>query len=436
MSSARFHIISLGCPKNYVDSEYIRAFLKQEGFEETPDIQNADIIVVNTCAFIEPAKQESIDTILEVAQEKKKSARIIVSGCLAERYSSLLPKLLPEVFSFVGAKDVSLIKIATKKSGVYTGREQRFFYKEVSREMSLPGYSYLRISDGCSRKCSFCAIPLIKGKQKSIPPEYLIEEAKKLASQGAKEIIVVGQDITTYGYDLTPKTNLLHLLENLSNLEDVKWIRLLYLYPSNVTDELINFVYDNPKVLPYFDIPFQHASRKILKKMRREGDGGKFLELIEKVREKFGDKVSIRTSLITGFPGETEQDFKELIKFVEKAKFDRLGVFTFSPEEGTPAFSFKDRVNKCVANDRKRKIMELQYEVSREQMKKWIGKKIDVLIEGEINGVKVGRSFLSAPEIDGNTFVETEEDITSIIGEIITVKITGADIYDLYGETV
>ena len=416
-------VISLGCSKNLVDSEILLARLRSAGVELTPDIDSADCIIVNTCGFIEDAKRESIETILEVADSGK---RVLVMGCLVERYRQELEKGLPEVEGFFGTQSWDdILK--------HLGLEPR--YSGSFRLLTTPrAYAYLKIAEGCNRLCSFCAIPRIRGKHRSRPIEEIVSEVKDLASRGVKEINVVSQDTTFYGKDLYGEFKLVDLLKEMEKVEGIEWIRLLYLYPTEVSDELIDFIRDSEKVVPYFDIPIQHISTPVLKSMRRGYDERFVRSLIDKIRKKIPEAV-LRTTLIVGYPTEREDDFKALKEFIEEGHFHWLGVFTYSHEEDTHAFNLGDPVPQEVKEERRDRLMEIQREVTRRKNEELIGKKLKVLVEGyseEFSFVPKGRAYIHAPEVDGVIYVESEEEFLKE-GEMVELEVTQATDYDLAG---
>ncbi|AAC06982.1 30S ribosomal protein S12 methylthiotransferase RimO [Aquifex aeolicus] len=414
-------VVSLGCAKNLVDSEILLGKLKGAGVELTPNPEEADVIIVNTCGFIEPAKLESIETILEFAESGKE---VIVMGCLVERYKEELEKEIPEVKAYFGTESWNEILN-------YLGLKEK---KEIKRILSTPrSYAYLKIAEGCNRLCSFCAIPKIRGRHRSRKIEEIVDEAKFLADQGVKEICVVSQDTTYYGKDLYKEYKLVELLEGLEKVEGIKWIRLLYLYPTEVHEDLIDYVANSEKVLPYFDVPLQHVSDRVLKDMRRGYDGKFVRNLIENIRKKIENAV-FRTTFIVGFPTESEEDFKELKKFVEEGHFHWLGVFTYSPEEGTHAYPLGDPIPREVKEERREELMAIQRGITRKKNEEFLGKEIEVLIDGyeeEFSFVPKGRAYFQAPEVDGVVYVESSRDLKS--GDILKVKVTQVADYDLAG---
>ena len=433
--------VSLGCDKNLVDTENMLGILRDHGFEFTDDETQADVIAVNTCCFINDAKQESIDTILDMAEYKKtgKCKALIVSGCLAHRYKDEITKEIPEVDATVGTS--SYDKIAEVVDSVLEGKginkvEDTDRMPQVSnkRIVTTGGYyEYLKIAEGCDKHCTYCIIPSIRGNYRSYPFEYLIEQAKYLVEGGAKELILVAQETTMYGIDLYGKKSLPQLLEKLSEIDGLEWIRILYCYPEEITDELIDTIKRLPKVCNYLDMPIQHASDRILKRMGRRTSKDELVSVIGKLRKNIPD-IALRTTLITGFPGETDEDQQELLDFVDRMEFDRLGVFTYSPEEGTPAANMPDQIDESIKQQRRDEIMQLQQQVSIDKSSECIDKVIDVMVEGKItdDDAYVGRSYKDAPNVDGYVFINTNANLMS--GDIVKVKITGAMEYDLIGE--
>ena len=433
--------VSLGCDKNLVDTENMLGILRAHGFEFTDDETQADVIAVNTCCFINDAKQESIDTILDMAEYKKtgKCKALIVSGCLAHRYKDEITKEIPEVDAIVGTS--SYDKIAEVVDSVLEGKginkvEDTDRMPQVSnkRIVTTGGYyEYLKIAEGCDKHCTYCIITSIRGNYRSYPFEYLIEQAKYLVEGGAKELILVAQETTMYGIDLYGKKSLPQLLEKLSEIDGLEWIRILYCYPEEITDELIDTIKRLPKVCNYLDMPIQHASDRILKRMGRRTSKDELISVIGKLRKNIPD-IALRTTLITGFPGETDEDQQELLDFVDRMEFDRLGVFTYSPEEGTPAANMPDQIDESIKQQRRDEIMQLQQQVSIDKSSECIDKVIDVMVEGKIadDDAYVGRSYKDAPNVDGYVFINTNANLMS--GDIVKVKITGAMEYELIGE--
>ena len=416
-------VISLGCSKNLVDTEVLLGKLKHAGVEFANDPKKADTIIVNTCGFINPAKEEAIDYILEYAGNKK----VIVMGCLVERYKQELIKEIPEVSAYFGTEswDEILEFLGLEKEG------------ETKRLLTTPrSYAYLKISEGCNRLCSFCAIPQIRGKYRSRSMEDVIQEAKWIAQQGVKEICVVSQDTTYYGRDLYGKNAIIKLLEEFEKIDGINWIRLLYLYPTDVSDDLINYIAKSSKVLPYFDIPFQHVSSKILKSMRRGYDKNFVEKLIDKILHTIPDAV-IRTSFIVGYPEESPEDFQELLEFVERGYFYWVGVFSYSAEEGTPAEQLVDKVSDEEKEKRKSIIYELQNQIIQRKNKELLGKRFKMLVDGydeDLGIVPVGRLWFQAPEVDGVCYLETEWEVKE--GDLVSVLVKDSKKQDLLVEFV
>ena len=391
--------------------------------------EQADIIVINTCGFIDSAKQEGINTILEMAEYKKKNCKcLIVMGCLVERYETELKKLLPEVDLFIPIKEYkNLWEKITKKLNLQAKNncQMDYFKRTITTGNKT---AYLKIAEGCSNYCTYCAIPYIRGKYQSREKEEILEEAKQLARKGIKELIVIAQDTTKYGIDLYGKEMLADLLKELEKIEGIRWIRFLYAYPESITEELIQVVKNSTKICHYFDIPIQHIADHVLKRMNRKSDGASIKRIIATIRKEIPD-VIIRTTLILGFPGETKEDFEELYRFVEQEKFDRLGAFAYSKEEGTPAAKFKEQIHPATKKARWKKIMELQKKIVEENMKKYIGTKQEVLIEAEEKDYYIARSKMDVPDMDGVIYVEKNKSIH--IGDFVEVEITGTEEYDM-----
>ncbi|SNB47435.1 30S ribosomal protein S12 methylthiotransferase RimO [Geobacter sp. DSM 9736] len=437
-------LVSLGCPKNLVDAEVMLGYLSNEGFEVTTDEREADIIIVNTCSFIKEAKQESIDTILDLADRKEDGCcrLLVVTGCLPQRYQEELAKELPEVDIFVGTGDYPRIaEIIAEKSGTsgqlrYTGDPNFTYDADLPRLKSSPHYTaYLKIAEGCSNCCSYCVIPSLRGSFRSRPTDKLMEEASNLVAGGVKEINLIAQDITGYGKDLGTGASLEYLIRKLARLEGLQWIRLLYAYPDGITDGLIELIKTEPKVCKYLDIPLQHISDPILSKMNRRSDEGMIRNLIGKIRTEIPD-IALRTSFIVGFPGETEEDFKKLLSFVEEIQFDRLGVFCYSQEEGTPAASMPEQVSERTKRERYKKLMRVQARVSFKRNRRLIDMVEQVMVEGyseETELLLKGRSSRQAPDIDGQVYITAGE---AKIGDIVNLRITDSSDYDLIGEIV
>ncbi len=436
--------VSLGCDKNLVDSEHMLGLLNQGGFSLTGNEEKADVIVVNTCCFIEDAKKESIENILEVAAYKETGAckALIVTGCMAQRYKQEILDEIPEVDAVVGT--TSYDKIVEIANGILEQkglRTQHFdlidreMLDEMPRILTTAGYfAYVKISEGCDKHCTYCIIPKLRGKYRSRQMDKIKAEVEKLAADGVSEIILVAQDTTEYGRDLE-NASLAKLLRELGTIEGIEWIRILYCYPESITDELIEEIKTNPKVCKYLDIPIQHASTAVLKRMARKSSLEQLKERLGKLRSEIPG-IALRTTLIVGFPGETEEDFNILYDFVKEMRFDRLGVFTYSKEEGTPAALFEDQIEEKIKIKRRDAIMALQHNISSELTAQKVGKVMKVLIEGKITGedVYIGRTYQDAPDIDGEVFVEYEGELIS--GDFVDVRITASNDYDLIGEIV
>ena len=435
--------VSLGCDKNLVDSEHMLGLLNQGGFTLTGEEQKADVIVVNTCCFIEDAKNESIENILEVARYKEEGncKALIVTGCMAQRYKQEILDEIEEVDAVVGTTSYDkIVEIANSILEEKGHRVQQFdlidreMLDEMPRILTTAGYfAYVKISEGCDKHCTYCIIPKLRGKYRSRPLEKIKVEVEKLAKDGVSEIILVAQDTTEYGRDLGSNLSLAKLLRELGTVEGIEWIRVLYCYPESITDELIEEIKTNPKVCKYLDIPIQHASDNVLKRMARKSTNAQLKERLGKLRAEI-PSIALRTTLIVGFPGETEEDFEVLYNFVKEMRFDRLGVFTYSLEEGTPAANFEDQIDEKVKVKRRDAIMALQHGISQEITAEKVGKVMKVLIEGKIadEDVYIGRTYMDAPDIDGEVFVEYEGELIS--GDYVDVEITEANDYDLIGE--
>ena len=427
--------ISLGCDKNLVDSEHMLAIMADAGYEITDDENEADVIVVNTCCFIHDAKQESIDTVLEMARLKdNKLKALIVCGCLAQRYRDEIQKEIPEVDAVIGTTGWE--QIAEVIENVLAARPVKSDRKsavEGNRVITTPGhYEYLKIAEGCDKNCTYCIIPKIRGHYRSIPMEELISQAQYLAGQGVKELILVAQETTIYGTDLYGRKSLPELLCKLSEIDGIEWIRVLYAYPEEVTDELIDVMSTNPKICHYIDIPIQSGSDPVLRRMGRRTDQKQIRGVIEKLRSRMDD-ICIRTTLISGFPGETQEDFEETYRFVNEMEFDRLGVFTYSAEEGTAAYDFEPKVDEDVAKSRRDELYELQQAIAYEAAEQMTGRKLRVIVDGYLpdDDVYVARSYKDAPEIDGLVFVYSDREL--VTGDMVTVEIKDAREYDLEG---
>ena len=432
-------LISLGCDKNLVDSEVMLGLLNKAGHQLTNDETEADVVVVNTCAFISDAKEESINTIIEMGELKKtgKLKKLIVAGCLSQRYKDEIMKELPEIDVIIGATNYDKIveAIGTDEESIiddinYTPRP--IAERIVTTNASM---AYFKIAEGCNKLCTYCIIPHIRGRYRSMPMDSLIASAEKLASDGIKELVLVAQETTLYGVDLYGEKKLPELLTKLSEIEGIEWIRLLYCYPEEITDELIEVMATNPKICHYVDIPIQHSENAILKRMGRRTSREDIVELVGRLRTAMPD-IAIRTTLISGFPGETQELHDGLVDFVDECEFDRLGVFTYSPEEGTPAAEYEDQVDGELAAKWSDEIMELQQEISYEKNQQMIGSTQKVLIEGYLvdDDVYVGRTYRDAPGVDGIVFVSAPYELIS--GSFVDVKITEANEYDLTGVIV
>lgn len=434
--------ISLGCDKNLVDSEMMMGLLHDRGYEFTDNEEEADIIVINTCGFINDAKEESINTILEMAKYKENNLKaLIVAGCLVERYKNEILQELPEIDAIVGTTafdkicDVVDDVLADKKHNELESIN-KMCRPDVKRIITTGGYySYLKIAEGCDKHCTYCSIPMIRGAYRSVPMDELVKEAGYLADNGVKELIIVAQEITVYGKDLYGEKKLPELLHRLCKIPGIQWIRLLYCYPEEITDELIETIRTEKKICHYIDMPIQHASDKILKAMGRRTNNAELRNIISKLRKEIPD-ICLRTTLITGFPGETEEDHHILLDFIDEMEFDRLGVFTYSPEEDTKAASLDNQVDEEVKLCRKDEIMELQQEISMDKSERLVGKEIEVIIEGKASDedVYVGRSYMDAPSVDGYVFINSEEELMS--GDFAKVRIVKAMEYDLIGELI
>lgn len=435
--------VSLGCDKNLVDSEVMLGLLRDRHHDITNDEAEAEVIVVNTCSFIHDAREESIQTILEMAELKKSGQcrLLIVTGCLAEKYKDEILEELPEVDAVVGTTAYDRICGVIDRS--LDGERVQSFESidrlplvNTRRVLTTGGYSsYLKIGEGCDKHCTYCIIPKLRGNYRSVPLENVLKDARQLAESGVTEINIVAQETTTWGKDIYGEKRLPMLLKELCKVEGIRWIRLLYCYPEEITDELIQVIKEEPKICHYLDMPIQHSSDAILKRMGRRTSRQELEDIIGKLRREIPD-IALRTTLITGFPGETEEDHENLKSFVETMGFDRLGVFTYSPEEGTPAERMPDQVPEEVKEERRDELMLLQQQISAEKTEQMVEKTLDVLVEGRIpeEGIYVGRTYRDAPEVDGYIFIHAEEEIIS--GDFVTVKVTGADEYDLTGDVI
>ena len=458
----KIYLVSLGCDKNLVDSEIMLGLLSKEGYAITNELSEADYAIVNSCCFIGDAKEESINTIIEIGELKKegKLKGLIVTGCLAQRYQSMITDELPEADAVIGTTAYDNIVAAIAEIKSKKGLPDKALYIEDLERLAggeehrlVPAgeiSSYIKIAEGCNKRCTYCIIPYIRGNYRSIPMETIVKEAEELAKQGTKELLLVAQETTLYGVDIYGKKALPELVHELSKISGIEWIRLLYCYPEEITDEIIEAIKNEKKVCHYIDLPIQHSSDAILRKMARKTNQAELRERIAKLRKEIPD-ITLRTTLITGFPGETEEEFKELYNFVDEMEFDRLGVFTYSAEEGTPAAEMEGQVAEEVKIARRNEIMELQQEISAEKAEGRIGKVYEVLVEGtvpvdSVNGeafasimevnedgkkVYIGRTYMDAPDVDGQVFFEADYEIMS--GELVEVEIIASDEYDLFG---
>ena len=417
----------LGCPKNEADSSVVTELLIQKGYEIANDLEKADVAIINTCGFITAAKEESINEIFRVVQLKQKKAiKLIVHGCLVQRYLTELRNEIPEVDSFLGVVVPQKVVEAVEKPYDFVGLPQPI-YDFSGRKMNDKPYAYVKIGDGCNRQCSFCAIPLIKGPLKNRTIEDVIKEVEFLVMNGKREIVLVSQDLTQYR---DKSKTLLDLLYAIDRIKGNFWVRLLYLYPDGVTNELIGFVKNSHHFLHYFDIPIQHASPKILEKMHRSSNVKDLERKFLKIREAIKDAI-IRTTVMVGFPGETKEDIEKLVEFMQKIKFDKLGAFVYSDEEGTPAHSLGQKIPETVAKKRYDRVMQVQKKISFEKNKKHVGKILDVMVESKESGVYIGRSYMDAPEIDGYVHFTSSKILKS--GDVLKVKIKNWESYDLEG---
>lgn len=420
--SKKLHLVSLGCDKNLSDSEKMLRMAADRGYELTDEPSEADVILVNTCAFILDAQDESVQTILEMAEAKKQAAQLIVAGCLAERYKDEIKKEIPEVTRVITNGEL----------------QDRLFGEHITDRIVTTGghFAYLKIAEGCDKMCTYCIIPHLRGHYRSVPMEDLVKEAEALSEGGVKELILVAQETTVYGKDLYGKKSLTALLEKLSGIEGIRWIRVMYMYPEEITEELLEAMASLPKVCHYFDIPIQHASDPVLKAMGRRTDRAELERVIAAIRKKIPDAV-LRTTLISGFPGETEEDHRNLLDFVKKANFDRLGVFCYSREEGTPAAERPDQVEESVKQKRREEIMLLQQKNAFRKAAGQKGRELSVMVEGRLpdeeGNIYVGRTYMDAPDVDGYLYFDAGEK-EYMTGDMIRVLVTGSNEYDLIGE--
>lgn len=435
--------VSLGCDKNLVDSEVMLGMLKERGYTFTDDQTQADAAVVNTCCFINDAKEESIQTILELAELKKTGQlkALVVAGCLAQRYQAEIQKEIEEVDAIIGT--TALEKVVETLDEVLAGKGENHLEAldkaplgGKERVLTTGGYfSYLKIAEGCNKHCTYCIIPKVRGEYRSVPMELLLDEARQLAGKGIKELILVAQETTLYGMDLYGEKKLPELLDRLCEIEGLIWIRIMYCYPEEITQELIDVMKRQPKICHYLDIPIQSGSDRILKLMGRRTDTAQIEALVDHLREEIPD-ICIRTTFITGFPTETEEDFTETMEFINRMEFDRLGAFTYSPEEGTPASGMDGQVEEEIKIRRQQEMMELQQEIAFEAAENMKGRELTVMIEGKLAGedVYVARTYKDAPSVDGYLFVDTDWSLMS--GDFVKVRVTGANEYDLIGEII
>ncbi len=431
-------MISLGCPKNQVDGEALLAKLAAAGYQIVNEIENSDVMIVNTCGFIEDAKREAIDTILEVAQYKEAGviSALVVTGCLAERYQDEILKEMPEVDAVIGiGANADIVKVCDKAlCGIQTSNYPNKCYLPIDDEriLSTPSHwAYLKIAEGCDNRCSYCAIPGIRGKFRSRKIESVVDEAKSLVNRGVKEIILVAQDTTKYGQDLYGEYSLDKLLKELVKIDGLEWIRLFYCYPQRITDSLIDVIANEEKVCKYIDIPLQHSDTTVLKNMNRVGDGNDYRVLLDKMRKAIPD-LALRTTFMVGFPGETDEQFENLCDFVKDMKFDKMGCFTFSPEEDTPAFDMDNQIDEDVKKRRQEVLMNAQYSITEASNKNRVGNVYKVIIDSFADGKYIGRSYMDSPEIDSGIIFTSNKKLN--IGDFVNVKITDFDGYDLIGE--
>ena len=435
--------LSLGCDKNLVDSEVMLGMLTSRGYEITDDENEADVIIINTCCFIHDAMEESIQNILDMAEYKKngKAKALIVTGCLAQRYRQEILDEIPEVDEVLGTTAIDQIIRAVDqalegKKEVILSDLNALPLPDARRAVSTGGhFAYLKIAEGCDKHCTYCIIPKLRGSYRSIPMEYLLKEAQELADQGVKELILVAQETTLYGKDIYGEKSLHRLVRELCRINGIQWIRILYCYPEEITDELIQVMKEEKKVCHYLDLPIQHASDQVLKRMGRRTTKQELIDIVHKLRKEIPD-ICLRTTLITGFPGETREQHEELMEFVDEMELDRLGVFTYSPEEGTPAAEMPDQIDQEVKEERQAELMELQQEVAFDKAGEMKGREVLVMIEGKVadENAYVGRTYRDAPNVDGLIFINTEEELVS--GDFVKVEVTGALDYDLIGGLV
>ncbi|HVS20515.1 MAG TPA: 30S ribosomal protein S12 methylthiotransferase RimO [Pyrinomonadaceae bacterium] len=443
--------ISLGCPKNLVDSEVMMGQLKQKGYEITANAEEADTVVVNTCGFIDAAKKESIDAILEAARLKTegKAKRLVVAGCLVERYRDELKAEMPEIDAFIGTSQINdILTVCDPKTNTRSlpviplgNQSATYLYDESTpRVLATPShYAFIKIAEGCDRPCAFCFIPQMRGHFRSRRFGSIVAEAQQLAEEGVKELILVAQDSSRYGEDLGKQDALAHLLRELSHTDGIEWVRVMYTYPTHISDGFLDVLAEEPKAVKYLDMPLQHASQKVLKLMKRGGSRASLERLIARVRQRVPG-IAVRTTFITGFPGETDEDFEELLTFVRDIEFDRVGVFTYSDEEGTPAYDLPNKVEPKIAKQRRAQLMKAQARISRRRNKARVGETVRVLFEGESKESELlwqGRMETQAPDIDGCVLInDAPENFTPRAGEFVNVLIEEAHEYDLLGRIV
>jgi len=433
--------ISLGCDKNLVDSEVMLGLLDKKGYKIVDEESEADVIVINTCCFINDAKEESVQTILEMAEYKKEGRlkALIVTGCLAQRYQQEILDEIPEVDAVLGTTSYDKITEAVEEALAGNGHVEVTDINELplvdeKRLVTTGGhFAYLKIAEGCDKHCTYCIIPKLRGNYRSVPMERLIKEAEDLAEQGVKELILVAQETTVYGQDIYGEKSLHKLLKELCKISGIRWIRILYCYPEEIDDNLIQVIKEEPKICHYLDLPIQHASDEILKRMGRRTSKKQLVEIIGKLRSEIPD-IALRTTLITGFPGESEANHEELMEFVDEMEFDRLGVFTYSPEEDTPAADMPEQIEESVKEDCQAELMELQQDIAFDKAEDMVGSEVLMMVEGKVadENVYVGRTYKDAPNVDGLIFVHTDAEL--ITGDFAKVKVTGALEYDLIGE--
>lgn len=437
--------VSLGCDKNLVDSEVMLSLLRSHGYNITNEEQEADVAVVNTCCFIHDAKEESIQTILELSQLKQtgRLKALVVTGCLAQRYKDEIQTEIPEVDAIMGASNLDdIVEVVEESVKQHSGklirlRDLNYLPKNLTDRVVTTGnaYAYLKIAEGCNKRCTYCIIPYLRGNYRSIPMEEILDTAEKLAANGYQELILIAQETTVYGVDLYQEKRLSMLLRELSKIDGIRWLRLLYCYPEEITEELIREMAENEKICHYIDIPIQHCNDEILKAMGRRTSKEQIRRVVEQLREAMPD-IAIRTTLITGFPGESTEQHKEMLAFIDEMEFERLGAFTYSPEEGTKAAEYPNQIEEVTKKQWLDDIMTLQQEVSYDNNQEMIGRELIVLIEGYLyeEDIYIGRSYREAPGVDGYIFVSAEEEIVS--GEYVPVRITEANEYDLIGEVI